>query len=188
MIHLVEEIHNDAKAKGWWPTFENGTLIKKPSGEVRMLIISEIAEATEEVRKTRPPIYKEQYSNGGTLYCVEPGTTGWEIPSKPEGEAVELADAVIRICDYFGARGWQLENHLKDHIGLYQSDTPLEHHMQFVKFVVNAEGADEEKNLGRTIALIKNYFEKNGWDLESTMRLKIDYNKTRPYRHGGKAH
>ena len=29
--------------------------------------------------------------------------------AKPEGEAVELVDAVIRIMDYFGYRGWDME-------------------------------------------------------------------------------
>lgn len=33
---------------------------------------------------------------------------------------------------------------------------------------------------------IMDCFEDQGWDLESMLRLKMDYNRTRPYRHGGK--
>lgn len=101
---LVIEVHEEAKQKGW---HEN----PRSPLELHMLIVSEVAEATEECRNGSKPIYINP-SNG-----------------KPEGEAIELADAVIRIMDYFGLREW---------------------------------------------------------DLEEAMRLKIDYNKQRSYRHGNK--
>lgn len=104
------EVHDNAVLHGWWevtyfPLTAEQCLAK------HMLIVSEIAEATEEVRK----------GNDGTYF----GPSG-----KPEGQAIELADAVIRIMDY----------------------------CEFV-----------------------------GIDLEEAIRLKHEYNKTRPYRHGGKA-
>ena len=55
-----------------------------------MLIVTEIAEATEEVRHGHPPFYLQ-------------GT-------KPEGEAVELADALIRILEHFSYNGWDAED------------------------------------------------------------------------------
>ena len=101
---LVTESHNTATEKGWWD------IIKSPL-EIYMLIVSEIAEATECARDidTEP------------IWISEVG--------KPEGEAVELADAVIRIADWFGHKGW---------------------------------------------------------DLEKALRLKMEYNKFRSYRHGNK--
>jgi len=49
---------------------------------MHMLMVSEIAEATEESRKNNPKIY---YVDG-----------------KPEGETVELADCLMRILHYCG--------------------------------------------------------------------------------------
>lgn len=82
MKDLVKRIHELAKSKGWW---------EEPRSplEIHMLVVSEIAEATEEARKGTDPIYfRDEY--------------------KPEGEQIELADAVIRIMDYFGHKGWDL--------------------------------------------------------------------------------
>lgn len=189
MNQLIEEIHQTAKEKGWWETFENGQTIDKPSDELRMLVVSEIAEATEAVRDNQPPVWAiEKDRQGFPIGRITSLELIAEAHLKPEGEAVELADAVIRICDIFGARKWNLSSHLDDHVGLYPANSALGHHMQFVEFVVKAKGADEEKNLGRVVVLIKDYFESRGWDLEKVMRLKMDYNKTRPFRHGNKSH
>lgn len=105
----VQEVHGTAKEKGWWDS-------RRPDLECHMLMVSEIAEATEAYREGSKPIYfSPSYTQG--------------VPNKPEGEAIELADAVIRIMDYFGSKGWSLEE---------------------------------------------------------AVRLKCEYNKTRPYRHGNK--
>lgn len=49
-------------------------------GNRQFLIVSEVVEALDEVRNGKPSIY--------------------EVDGKPEGVAVELGDAVIRIADY----------------------------------------------------------------------------------------
>lgn len=77
----VNQAHQTAKDKGWW---ENGPYSRSPL-EIHMLIVSEIAEATEAARNAHPM-----------------------------QEKVELADAVIRIMDYFGAMGWDLDKTLVD--------------------------------------------------------------------------
>lgn len=41
------------------------------------------------------------------------GDPRWKNHIKPEGHAVELADALIRALDYFGAKGWDLEEIVK---------------------------------------------------------------------------
>jgi len=100
---IMDEIHSIAKEKGWY----DGT--PRTPLEIHALIHSEISEATEEVRNNKEFYYK--------------------VDGKPEGEAVELVDAIIRIMDYFAYKNW---------------------------------------------------------DLESILKTKVEYNRNRSYRHGGK--
>jgi len=42
------------------------------------------------------------------------------------------------------------------------------------------------EELADTVIRILDYAYMNNFDMEKVIRAKIDYNKTRPYRHGGK--
>lgn len=117
---LAAAVHENAVAHGWWEE-ERGL------PEVLMLCVSELAEALEEYRAGKPNIYYE-IEEEATLYADGEPFERHER-RKPEGIAVELADCVIRILDYCG------------HAGI---------------------------------------------DLEEAIRIKHEYNKSRPYRHGGK--
>ena len=129
-------VHENAVAHGWWEE-ERGL------PEVLMLCVSELAEALEEFRSGRPMLYYpcnagglcvddragENVTCGSRTYNPDnPETPCTARSKKPEGVAVELADCVIRILDYCG------------HAGI---------------------------------------------DIEEAIRIKHEYNKTRPYRHGG---
>ena len=109
---LVETVHGMAKDKGWYEKDRSPL-------EAHMLMVSELAEATEEVRKDLPPLYVRSGENLVTDMAVFDGR-------KPEGEAIELVDAVIRIADYFGYRGWDLEAALRCKID-YNSRRPHRH-------------------------------------------------------------
>lgn len=123
---LTIEIHKNALAHGWWNE-------PRSFPEILALIHSELSEALEEHRDGKPEIYfvAEREQDDGQI--IPEIRTDWGDGSfdgeKPEGVAVELADAVIRILDYCG---------------------------------------------------------HEGIDIEAAILLKHTYNKTRPYRHGGK--
>lgn len=78
-IEMIQhEAHMTAKRNGWWDEpSEPGTKL--------MLIVSELAEALEELRDEH------------AMQEIRFGPDG-----KPEGFTVELADAIIRICDMCG--------------------------------------------------------------------------------------
>ena len=104
----VKDIHETAKQKGWWEA-NDLFKIKRPL-EIHALIVSEVAEAMEEYRKGMPPIYSH---NEEVATMVNGSVTKSILPGKPEGELIELADAVIRIMDYCGYMGWDLEQAMK---------------------------------------------------------------------------
>lgn len=100
---IAKDIHENAVAHGWWEE-------QRSLGDIIALIHTELSEAFEEFRNKKGYLY---YDNG-----------------KPEGIAVELIDAVIRIFDF-----------------LYHQ----------------------------------------GIDIDKILVEKHEFNKTRPYKHGGKA-
>lgn len=128
----AKEIHENAVAHGWWDE-------ERSFPEVIALIHSELSEALEEYRDGKAPLYfADNKCKGSGGKCVpdaadecpnDPIKCGAFERGKPEGIAVELADAIIRILDYCGYAGI---------------------------------------------------------DIEEAIALKHEYNKTRPYRHGGK--
>lgn len=83
---LTELCHGIAKDAGWWSDIETGSPIQRNKGELLCLIHSEISEAMEGERKD---------------------LMDDKLPHRKMAE-VELADTVIRICDYAGAHGYDL--------------------------------------------------------------------------------
>ena len=96
---FAADVHMNAKQKGWHDEVRSAL-------EIHALIHSEISEATEEVRAGKP----ERYIENG----------------KPEGEAVELVDAVIRIADYFQAKGWDLKAVVREKMA-FNATRPYRH-------------------------------------------------------------
>lgn len=91
----VKEVHQTAIEKGW---FEE----ERQRLELHMLMLTEISEATEEIRNHKPSFYIE---NG-----------------KPEGEAIELVDVLLRIFDYAGYKQIDLIHYLKSEGDNYRNN------------------------------------------------------------------
>lgn len=124
---FAKEVHENARIHGWWSE-------ERSFGEIIALCHSELSEALEAYRSGMPvdkvvyrfddcgDMTKDECAGcyNGNPKCVH---------AKPDGVPAELADCIIRILDYCG---------------------------------------------------------KEGIDIEDVIRRKHEYNKTRPYRHGGK--
>lgn len=131
---LVKKAHENAVVHGFWdPPLDFGTAIA--------LIHSELSEALEEEREGRPLVwYHCTAGNGAGQPCTpkkwrDCGMEGKENQcsfrhTKPEGAAVELADAVIRIADLCGYLGIDLDAVIAEKMA-YNADRPYKHGKQF---------------------------------------------------------
>lgn len=95
---LAKEIYEANKAKGFWP--EEGRNV----GECLMLMVTELAEGMEAHRKGLPDDHLPQYS----------------------GLTVELADCLIRILDFCGAHGVDIETIISEKLA-YNAKRPHMH-------------------------------------------------------------
>ena len=118
---LVATAHSMAVDKGWY----EGTTTKSPL-EAHMLIVTEVAEASEEVRNGNPPVYQVVQALGHGKKIALPFTEDWTENGKPEGELIELADVIIRIADYCGYMGWDLQEAVNLKLN-YNSKRPARH-------------------------------------------------------------
>jgi NTP pyrophosphatase (non-canonical NTP hydrolase) len=101
---LTAAAHEMATKKGWWETDRSAL-------EIAALIHSEVSEFVEEARMGRPAIYQiNPHEEAEELRLVPVDRSDWDPTRKPEGLAIELADVVIRIADYCGRMGWDLQD------------------------------------------------------------------------------
>ncbi len=96
LTNLASKIHNIAIDKGWWDTPQS-------FGETVALCHSELSEALEEYRSNKPFIYYKE----GESETYQPN--GNVTLNKPEGIAVEMADCIIRILDWCGHAGINID-------------------------------------------------------------------------------
>lgn len=86
MLNEYSRVSHEANIK-WWQDPRTGAAINRNKGELLMLMVSEIAECMEGVRKNLPDD---------------------KLPHRTM-EEVELVDALIRIFDYAGGFGLDLQ-------------------------------------------------------------------------------
>ena len=210
---LAEEIHRNAVDHGWY---------EQPPAMPSVLanIHAELSEAWEAYREHRPMVYypcnissmqrNDERKNGGCAgkTAEENGSIAYP-EQKPEGIAIELADAVIRMLDACGHEQLDIAAamaHTPALLGSYaraflrqeNADVPFADLLSYLQEVIACahleyrivpDKADRhtESYFAECILLISDYISRfSDTTLTECIRIKHAYNLTRPYRHGGK--
>ncbi len=204
LANLQREAHALAKANGEWDH-------ARTFGDLIALVHSELSEALEAYREwglsssreilrrsLRRPSYRDESETGVECWFIRNEDTGelnyWEFEEyatscKPEGVSAELADVVIRVADmaeYYGIDlGAELETTGPPDTSLTADNTFGEWiafgHWHLTKLY------DAEMELGFLLRGVLEMSAHYGIDLDAAIWAKMDYNRTRPHRHGGKA-
>lgn len=217
LTEWANKVHATAKSKGWWES-------PREAEEICMLFVTEIAEASECARSNEPPIHFGRVGDPKLpsyfperATCVDNYIVDYAqdptrpIQFKPEGEAIELVDLLVRLGDFFGSKGWDLGAVLVEsypelkpdltfadvvaHVKTYGeresfSERPLINHFELVERICDAIGAStktEAHHFSSVFMITIGYMIYRGFDVESAVEMKMAYNEKRPYRHGGKS-
>ena len=182
LADLQHEAHAIAKEHGWWDE-------ERSFGDLIALVHSELSEALE--------AYRDEV-----------------LPSKPHllstKVASELADVVIRVADMAEHDGVDLEAHIESAVGTpecyifgrwfafkelaFGEWVSMAHYWAAEAFKwgvqYEADGVAPRlawETLGYVVAVVERMAAHYGIDLDAAIKAKMEYNRTRPYRHGGKA-
>jgi hypothetical protein len=169
---VVRESYAIAKEKGWWDR-------PRPKSLVTLLILSEISEVLEDHRNGMPWDHEFVDDNG-----------------KPMGPPSEMADVIIRIADYCGYKGYELE--LTELVEDSEVLDPIKwlalaaaHICEANEFGEEDEGTTAykecmEERYSKAVSRVVGLAQCTGVDLWAAIDRKQRYNRTRPYRHGNK--
>lgn len=189
LTEIAKEIHENAVAHGWWEE-------DRPAYEIIALIHSEWSEALEEYRAGRPMVWYAV--NCDCVICKNRPVMHNEICEgyecnenhKPEGIAVELIDGVIRILDYLASSERICV------IGIYELLQPEEltelvarlHEITASSWLIPYfdDAFIDANTLISAVQIVFDWIGRQGLDPLEILKKKHEYNKTRPYRHGGK--
>ena len=182
---LQREAHAIAKDHGWWDT-------ERTFGDLIALVHSKLSEALEAYR---------ELGTTKTAYTVDADGA----LTKPEGVPYELADVVIRVADMAEGYGVDLAHEvgqlreynwtgsIYDQISTFGEWIVLCHYQ--VSTAMLHQWGEHPSFPGsrpwRYLALLVKYVQlmaaHYGIDLDAAIEAKIEYNRGREYRHGGKA-
>jgi hypothetical protein len=153
---------------------------------------SEVSEALEEYRVGGPleeiyyrcsecGLFWHPDRNPGEDSEARSGKCMCGGPLKPEGFVVELADLLIRVADYCGRfkiTPLVTKERSTGHVRVGRLVRLLHRELESDHM--------ERRWLGHVIGMAISYSSANNLPLERAIAEKMAYNRTRPYRHGGK--
>lgn len=213
MLNLNEfsrEVYQVAVEHGWYENDE----CKSEDAKIA-LIHAELSEALEEYRNRKPMVYFHccnldgvdvEVCDGGNAF----GDCEKEFPcpyrdEKPEGIMIELIDACIRIFDFMGYKGWCAPDFCDTTEKLIHAARAIEYsvfdkyienlsipelvrllHWYISQYNMDEEMADPMHTLLEVAGLIFMWIKEHGREPDELLRMKHEYNKQRPYKHGGK--
>lgn len=188
---FAQAVHENAVKHGWWDE-------ERTFGEIIALCHSELSEALEELRTNRPMMYFVE-TNGFVVTDMSE-----RKDEKPEGIAVELADCIIRVLDYFGKEELDVDALMQEAMKDVMCDVPGRIYAATLSDCISrwhlllslayacwckASGTHASAlRMARCVCEILAWGKvTDGVHFEMILDIKHEYNKTRPYRHGGKA-
>ena len=160
----------------WWVDLNTLERIERNKGEMLMLVLTELAEAAEGIRK---------------------GLNDDHLPHRPMAE-VELADAEIRLLDFAGGFGYNIESKLINEIGNLDIEEVIKEYQLpankleglidvatpiiFLKEALkgnNYFALRPEDLLNASLFCIRAFAFVHKYDIEGAYHEKLEYNKTR---------
>ena len=195
LTDLQREAHAIAKDHGWWDE-------ERTFGDLIALVHSELSEALEAYRVNGIDSWLErQYPHSRDTQPL----THLDVPEegdKPAGVASELADVVIRVADMAEFLEKDLATPLEE---LGTGDTSQNWSRVLKGFGdwialcslflydalregwVNPDRDYWVHALAASVRCVQDTAAHYGIDLDAAIEAKMEYNRTRSYRHGGKA-
>ena len=178
---LQKEAHAIAKDHGWWDE-------ERTFGDLIALVHSELSEALEAYRE------KHIWADWRQLQTYPNG--------RPRGVASELADVVIRVADmaeYYGvdlvAVDWEKpRSYWTKHAEEIRQQRTFGEWITACHEVLGRANSQRElgslswqSSLREFVGDVQGMAAHYGIDLDAAIEAKMEYNRTREYRHGGKA-
>ena len=177
---MARDAFKTADEKGWHD-------VERSYDDIIALINSELGEAVEELRKNADFSHR---------YYREDG--------KPEGFTVEVADAIVRVFDSLGlfkqhdeaiktlAKGYKdtFNALVEQRIIMPEASGLVNTLMVTLAGIYNfmeQESVNEAVHyMGGFVAIADHWFLKNKVSLEAILKEKMQFNKSREYRHGNR--
>ena len=120
---LVKEAHQTAKEKGFWDE-------KRNNSELLMLIVTELGEACEALRKNHRQTCTKTVEYGEGVYEEKDVPSLEEATWKKNTFEDEIADVFIRLGDLCAGLDIDIEWHIKKKME-YNRNRPYKHGKQF---------------------------------------------------------